>query len=157
MSRIRGLAHRLRVLVDPGGYAREVEREIRFHLDREIMHKRGAGLEERQAEDAARRQFGNVTYVREEVRRMTGIGWLDRLRQNLAYAVRGLRQSPAFTAAVVLTLGLGLGVNAAMFTFLDRVFVRPPDGVTKPQEVRRIYAGTLRKDEPNGRLYISQI
>jgi len=56
---------------------------------------------------------------------MSGIEWLDRIRQNLAYAVRGLRQSPGFTAAVVLTLALGLGVNAAMFTFLDRVFVKP--------------------------------
>lgn len=157
MSAIHGLLHRLRVLVDPEGYAREVEREIRFHLDREAMHKRSVGLEEQEAEDAARRQFGNVTYVREEVRRMTGLGWLDRLRQNVSYAVRGLKQSPGFTIAVVVTLGLGLGVNAAMFTFLDRVFVKTPAGVANPSEVKRLYTGLVRKDEPNGRLYSSHV
>jgi predicted permease len=157
MSAIRGLAHRFRVLVDPDGYAREVEREIRFHLDREAMQRRAAGLTETDADSVARRQFGNVTYVREEVRRMSGIEWLDRIRQNLAYAVRGLRQSPGFTAAVVLTLALGLGVNAAMFTFLDRVFVKPPAGVVNPREVRRMYAGLARKDEPNGRMFVQHL
>jgi putative ABC transport system permease protein len=157
MSRITGLAHRLRVLVDPDGYAREVEREIRFHLDREAMHKRSSGLSDADAQYAARSQFGNVTYVREEVRRMTGIGWLDRLRQNFTYAARGLRQSPGFTIAVVLTLGLGLGVNSAMFTFLDSVFVKPPAGVVNPEQIRRMYAGYARKDEPNGRLYSERL
>jgi predicted permease len=154
MSAIRGIAHRLRVLVDPEGYAREVEREIRFHLDREAMHKRALGLDDLDAEWAARRQFGNVTYVREEVRRMTGMDWIDRIRQNVAYALRGLRRSPGFTAAVVLTLGLGLGVNAAMFTFLDRVFVKPPAGVENPEEVRRLYASLDRPKEPGGRTVI---
>jgi putative ABC transport system permease protein len=157
MSRIRGISHRFRVLVDPDGYAREVEREIRFHLDHEAMHKRGLGLPEPDAEYAARCQFGNVTYVREEVRRMSGQDWIDRLKQNIGYAVRGLRQSPGFTAAVVLILGLGLGVNAAMFSFLDQLFLKAPSGVAKPAEVRRLYAGYARKDEPNGRLYSSRL
>ena len=139
MSAIRGWLHRLRVLADPEGYAREVEREIRFHLDLEAMQRRGAGLEVVAAELAARKQFGNVTYTREEVRRMTGIEWLDRIRQNVDYAWRGLRKAPGFTVAVVLTLGLGLGVNAAMFSFLDRVFVQAPAGITRPHEVRRLY------------------
>jgi predicted permease len=154
VSVIRGLVHRFRVLVDPDGYAREVEREIRFHLDREAMHKRDLGLEADEASAAARRQFGNVTYVREEVRRMTTMGWFDRLRQDLGYAIRGLRRSPGFTAAVALTLGLGLGVNAAMFSFLDRVFMKSPAGVSAPGAVRRVYAGLYRKDEPNSRWFV---
>ena len=157
MSRIRGIAHRFRVLVDPDGYAREVEREIRFHLDREAMHKSGTGLDDQEAEAAARRQFGNVTYVREEVRRMTGMDWMDRIRQNLSYAVRGLRQSPGFTTAVVLTLGLGLGVNAAMFTLIDQVFVRPPAGVVNPKEVRRLYAALVRPKEATGRMVVGRM
>jgi predicted permease len=76
------------------------------------------------------------------------------LKQDFSYAARGLRQSPGFTAAVVLTLGLGLGVNAAMFTFLDRVFVKPPAGVVSPHEIRRLYAGLYRKDEPNARWFV---
>lgn len=152
MSAIRGLLHRVRVLFDPEGYGREVEREIRFHLDREAMHKSGTGLDAREAEAAARRQFGNVTYLREEVRRMSGMDWIDRVRQNVGYGIRGLRRSPGFTAAVVVTLGLGLGVNVAMFTFLDRVFMKAPAGVENPKEVRRLYASLVRPDEPGGRV-----
>ena len=139
MSAIRGWMHRLRVLANPEAYAREVEREIRFHLELEAIQLRGTGLETIAAELSARKRFGNVTYTREEVRRMSGIEWLDRIRQNVQYAWRGLRKSPGFTAAVVVTLGLGLGVNAAMFSFLDRVFVQPPAGIVNPQEVRRLY------------------
>jgi putative ABC transport system permease protein len=157
VSAIRGLLHRVRVLMNPDAYAREVEREIRLHLDLEAMQRRGAGLDEINAYVAARRQFGNVTGTREEVRRMSGIEWLDRIRQNFAYAVRGLAQAPGFTVAVVLTLGLGLGVNAAMFTFIDRVFVKPPAGVVKPDAVRRMYSALSRPNEPNGRLIMSSI
>jgi predicted permease len=157
MSAIRGLVHRVRVLVDPDGYAREVEREIRFHLDREAMQARSGGAEPVEADYAARRRFGNVTNVREEVRRMSGVELLDRIKQNLSYAWRGLSQSSGFTAAVVLTLALGLGVNAAMFTFLDRVFVKPPAGVANPGEVRRLYAGLVRDDQPNSRMYVPRL
>jgi predicted permease len=157
MSAIHGVLHRLRVLVDPEGYAREVEREIRFHLDREAMHRRDAGLTDDAAALAARRRFGNVTYVREEVRRMTGMDWMDRVRQNVGYAMRGLRQSPGFTAAVVLTLALGLGVNAAMFTLIDQIFVRAPAGVANPNEVRRLYASLVRPKEATGRMVISRM
>ena len=139
MSAIRGWTHRFRVLLDPESYAREVEREIRFHLELDSMHRRGVELDQVAAELSARRQFGNVTYTREEVRRMSGIEWLDRIRQNVAYAWRGLKKSPGFTLTVVLTLGLGLGVNAAMFSFLDRVFVQAPAGIERPKEVRRLY------------------
>jgi predicted permease len=157
VSAIRGLAHRLRVLIDPDGYAREVEREIRFHLDREAMQKRGTGLDAQDADAAARRQFGNVTYIREEVRRMTGMDWIDRIRQNVTYALRGLRQARGFTTAVVLTLALGLGVNAAMFSLLDQVFVRPPAGVAQPKEVRRLYAALVRPKEATGRMVIGRM
>ena len=131
--------HRFRVLLNPEAYAREVEREIRFHLELDAMQRRGIGLDEVAAEVTARRHFGNVTHTREEVRRMSGIEFLDRVRQDLGYAWRGLRNSPGFTTAVVITLGLGLGVNAAMFSFLDRVFVQPPAGIERPREIRRLY------------------
>lgn len=157
MSALRGLLHRVRVLVNPNAYAREVEREIRFHIELEAMHRRGAGTDEIDAHFAAVRQFGNVTHTREEVRRMSGVERLDRIRQNLAYAARGLAKSPGFTIGVVVTLGLGIGVNAAMFTFIDRVFIKPPAGVAKPDEVRRLYASLVRPDEPNHRLVIPRL
>jgi predicted permease len=65
--------------------------------------------------------------------------WAERAGQDAAYAWRGLRRSPGFTAAVVLVLALGLGANAAIFSVLDRVFLSPPAGVNAPQEIRRLY------------------
>jgi len=63
----------------------------------------------------------------------------DRVRQDAAYAWRGLRRSPGFTLAVVLVLALGLGANAALFSLLDRIFLSAPAGVDAPQEIRRLY------------------
>ena len=64
---------------------------------------------------------------------------LDALRQDLAYAWRGLQRSPAFTAGVALTMALGLGANAAVFTLIDRIFLRPPIGIADATAIRRFY------------------
>ena len=64
---------------------------------------------------------------------------LDGLRQDIGYAIRSLRRTPGVTAGIVLTLALGLGVNMAMFSFLDVVFLRPPAGVHEPEQVRRVW------------------
>jgi putative ABC transport system permease protein len=63
----------------------------------------------------------------------------ESIRQDLRYALRGLRKQPFFTLAVVLTLGLGLGVNAAMFGIVDRLLLRPPAYLDAPDRVHRVY------------------
>ena len=67
---------------------------------------------------------------------------LDSFRQDLSYALRGLRAKPAFTTAVVLTLALGIGANAAMFSLVDRLLFRPPALLTSPDRVHRVYGAT---------------
>ncbi len=136
MSLVDGLLHRLRVLVRGNAYDDELRDEMQFHVELETQ---ALSRQSATPHDDARRAFGNQTYYREEVRRMTALGWLDRMRQDLWYAWRGLRREPGFTAAVVVTLALGLGVNAAVYSVLDRVFVRPPAGVPDPDSVRRLY------------------
>jgi putative ABC transport system permease protein len=76
---------------------------------------------------------------------------LDSFRQDLSYALRGLRAKPAFTTAVVLTLALGIGANAAMFSLVDRLLFRPPALLQTPDLVHRIYAAqTFRGKERIG-------
>lgn len=103
---------------------------------------RGESREE--AEHAARREFGNEALVREVTRDMWGGAWLERLARDLRYTLRGLARSPGQTAAAVVTLGLGIGANAAVFSVADRVLIRPPAGVRAPDEIRRVYVRTRR-------------
>ena len=152
MSLFDGLLHRLHVLRRGERYADEVATELRFHADLEALAQRAESPDELAAELAARRSLGNVTYYREEVRRMTPLAWLDAIRQDARYAWRGLARSPGFTAAVVVTLGLGIGVNASVFSFMNRLFLRVPDGVVDPAGVRRLYIEYSRPEEPGGRL-----
>ncbi len=65
--------------------------------------------------------------------------WLDHFVKDLGYAIRGLRRSPGFTATVVLTLGLGIGANAAMFGVIDRLMFRPFPYLREPSAVHRVY------------------
>src|SRR5262249_55061819 len=64
---------------------------------------------------------------------------LDELGQDLRYAARHLVQAPAFTASVVASLALGIGVNTAMFGILDRQLLRPPASIRDPASVNRVY------------------
>jgi putative ABC transport system permease protein len=137
---LRGLLHRLRVLVAAESYSREVEAEMRFHMDLEAMQQRSSGVSPNEAQWAARKRFGNVTYQRDEVRRMSGIEALDRIRQDAAYAWRGIRRAPGFAALIAIMLALAVGANAAVFSLIDPLFFRPPPGVVDPGSVRRLYA-----------------
>ena len=131
MSWLDGLTHRLRILWDPGAYERELEEEMRFHLELDAMQQ--------QDFDRARRRFGNRTYYREEARRMTWLGPLDVLRQDFGFAARMIIRSPGLTVLIVATLALGVGANAATFAVLDRLYLRPPGGVANPQSLRRLW------------------
>src|SRR3954470_5343606 len=131
MSWIDGVRHRLHSLLRPGDYAREAEDEAGFHLDLDAMQQRDQGR--------ARRRFGNRTYYMEERRQVAGLALLDGLRQDAAYAWRSIRRSPGFTAAVIATLALGIGVNAATFSMLDSLLLRAPTGVKDPSSLRRIW------------------
>ena len=68
--------------------------------------------------------------------------WWESIVQDVRYAVRGLRAMPVFTFVVVLTLGLGIGANAAMFSVVDRILFRPPPMLKDPALTHRVYLGT---------------
>ncbi len=102
----------------------ELEDELRFHLQEEAEQAEAAGMTAEQASAAARRELGNVTLLMEDTRAAWGWTHLERFLQDLRYAVRMLRRNPGFAAAAILSLGLGIGSNTAIFSLLNAVVFR---------------------------------
>ena len=102
----------------------ERAREIDIHLEMETEDNIARGMQPPQAREAARRKFGNVTLVREEIFYMNSLGMLERLWQDLKHAARLLRLNPGFAAAAILSLALGIGANTALFQLIDAVRLR---------------------------------
>ena len=126
---------------------REVDEELRFHLDLAARELVARGLPEVDARREAERRFGDVRATRAvlvatdrgRVASERRADWWGAFRQDLRYAVRGLRMKPGFTAAVVLTLGLGIGANATMFGIVDRLLLKPPAYLADAGRVHRVW------------------
>jgi len=124
------------------GVALEFEHHIQELKDRLVS--RGWG--ESQAEEEARRRFGDTTRYGPPIRRMERMrmtmqragAWWEVLRQGTRSIGRTTRRQPGFVAAVVLTLALGIGANATMYGIVDRLLLQPPRHIEAPEEVRRV-------------------
>lgn len=129
---------RFRALVRRGDVERDLADELRFHIETDAARLVAMGLPPDEARRQARLSFGGVEQVKEAARDVRGLRWLDSISQDVLYAARGLRRSPGFTAAVVLTIALGLGANAALFDVIDRLMFRPPAYLREPSQVNRV-------------------
>jgi predicted permease len=119
--RLNGWLARLR----PGaGRDDDLDREIQTHLELEAEDRHHDGLSARDAHAAARRAFGNPVSVRDAVRDVRRLVWIDHVVLDVRLAVRQLRRAPGFSAAAILTLALGTGANTAIFSIING-FLRP--------------------------------
>jgi len=113
----------------------DLDEEIAAHLALAAADKQEDGSDPESAQHEARREFGNTALIKDRTRESWGWGWLERLLQDARYALRQMRKSPGFAAAVIGTLALGIAAATAMFTVVDHVLLQP---VTYKDPVRLI-------------------
>jgi predicted permease len=102
----------------------DLERELNSDLELEVEEQRERGLSPEEARLAALRAFGNPTLIREQSHLAWNWEWLESFLKDVTYGMRSLLRSPALTAVALLSLGLGIGANTAIFSFLDAVLLR---------------------------------
>lgn len=116
--------HKLRWLAGRGRKDAEIREELEFHLEEEAQEQQDNGLAADEARWAAHRELGNVGLLKENVRAVWIWTSWERLLQDLRYAVRMIVGNKAFSALAILSLALGIGVNTALYSFLDSIFLR---------------------------------
>src|SRR5437867_2060340 len=145
---------RLQGLLLRGRNAQQLHDEMQFHLEQQIAENLGAGMSRDEARYAAMRTFGNPTVLKEEARDTWGWIAVEEIAKDLRYALRMLGKNFGFSAVAVVTLALGIGANAAIFTVINAVMLRalpvkhPGELVTvgNPARVHSWGTGTPRTD-----------
>ncbi len=115
---------RLRSLTRRRQVERDLDDEVRFHLEQQIDAGLANGLDATEARYAALRAFGGVEQRKEECRDTRRVRIVDEVTQDVQYAVRVLRRSPGFAIAAILTMAMGIGASSAMFSLIHAVLLR---------------------------------
>jgi len=117
----------------------EMDAELRFHIEAFAEDLVRSGISREEAWRRARIEFGGVERAKEECREARGANLLESIAQDLRYGLRMLTKNPGSTAAVVLALALGIGLNTTVFSFVNALLLRPPARVEDPNQLMELW------------------
>jgi putative ABC transport system permease protein len=123
----------------------DLDAELAFHLSEEADERLADGLPPDEARRAARKDFGNLAWIREETRAMWGWASAERLVQDVRFGARTLRRHPGFAAVAVITLALGIGATTAILNVVNALMVRPLP-LPSPDRLVVLYATTPKRN-----------
>jgi predicted permease len=124
MGGVRDLKLRLRALITPGRVERDLHEELSFHIEREARKLIDHGMHPDQARAKAQARFGSTAVVADECRDERGTAFVDNTIADIRYALRTFRGAPLAAFTIVVTVAIGLGVVAVLFTFLNTFLFR---------------------------------
>jgi predicted permease len=141
MQRLAGVFRRGRLESD-------LDAELRSHLEMAVEMNLLKGMTDKEARREAHRSFGGVEQTKELYREQRGLPMIETTVQDLRFGLRILRRSPGFSALAILCLTLGIGANAAVFSWVEGILFRPYPAVSHQE--RLLAVGGTERDEPRG-------
>ena len=142
----------LRAVTRRSRMEREMDAELRFHIEAFAEDLVSSGVSRPEALRRARIEFGGIERAKEECREARGVNLISSLFQDLRFGLRMLRKNPGFTAVAVLTLGIGIGANAAIFSVAQGFLLKP---LALPHEDRLVAIGELQANDRNDTIRVS--
>src|SRR6266446_336800 len=152
MPRLRSWLSRFLGLFQKSRRDAEMAEEIQAHVDLLIERNIAAGMSPEEARNAALRQFGRVEQTKEIAREQRVWTWADEFLQDIRFGARMLARSPGFSILAILCLTLGIGTNAAVFSWIEGILIRPYPLVAHQDRMFALI-GTTRGGERGGLSY----